>query len=78
MLVESIFMPPCELLYFIVDSVHLKVPMDVTISHIPSGIYNVPQHFVLKLLDHVPVTLPGTTPQLDTISPYWSKYLLVQ
>jgi hypothetical protein len=46
------------------DHSNAKIPMDVTITGVPRGIYYSPQYLVLKFLYPLYVTLTGTTPQL--------------
>jgi hypothetical protein len=52
--------------------------MKVVIANIPGGIHDTMEYSILEQLYDISVALAGTTPKLNTISPYWLEGLLVQ
>ena len=68
----------CESGDSLINSVHPKVSMQVTISDVPWRIGDIPQHVVLESLDSKDVTFAGTTPELYAIGPHWFEDLFIQ
>jgi len=60
---------------FIRNHLHLKVPVEVGVSDIPSCISDVPKYLVLVSLNDVIVALFRACPQLYAVGPHSLQYL---
>jgi hypothetical protein len=61
-----------------IDSCHIHIFMKVVIANVPGGIHDTTEYSILEPLYGISVALAGTTPKLNTVSPYWLDDLLVQ
>jgi hypothetical protein len=61
-----------------IDSCHIQIFMKVVIVNVPEGSHDTTEYSILEPLYDISVALAGTTPKLNTISPYWLEDLLVQ
>jgi hypothetical protein len=52
--------------------------MKVVIANVPGGIHDTTEYSTLEPSYDISVALAGTTPELNTVSPYWLEDLLVQ
>jgi hypothetical protein len=57
------------------DSFHIQILMKVVISNVARSIHDTTDYSILESLYDISVA--GTTPKLNTISPYWLENLLV-
>jgi len=64
-----------ELSNFILNHLHLKVPMDVGVSNIPRCINDVPKYLGLKSLNDVSVALFRASPLLYAAGLHRLQYL---
>ena len=63
-----------EICDFVRNRLHLKVPMEVGVSDIPTCVNDVPKHLVLKSLNDVNVALFRASPQLYAVGPTKLQY----
>jgi hypothetical protein len=61
----------------VIDSCHIQIFMKVVIANVPGGIHDTTEYSILEPLYDISVALAGTTPELNTISPYWLEDLFV-
>ena len=66
-----------EISNFILNNLHLKVPMEISDSDMARCINDVPKYLVLKSLNDVIFALFHASPHLYAVGPHRHQYLLV-